>query len=319
MAAERSSSLSGSRRGRIPFLVDVDVDRENPAGDTALHTLLPVAAHKGATAAQEAPFGIGAAWQLGESLYTQVQDNSTGRLAVFATRGSGHIERVTGYSWNIGPVWRLLTGPAAPRDLWSQLHHEHLLRHSPVTGPVPECAQHCGGRPEGGAPFPAAADESPCGEAPAPPLSRDGDPLEELWEVSCPKGSAPQPLKDGAELLLRRVAHLLEDCPVPPPHERPHAQHPDAELSRQLLRAYDALRGALALHCPRQSGWLGSWAYGIAEELIWRGRLGPARSEAERADRESRAVESALSSPWPPPAPHICPGLHIVHDASAGI
>lgn len=315
MAAERSSSLSGSRRGRIPFLVD----RENPAGGTALHTLLPVAAHKGATAAQEAPFGIGAAWQLGESLYTQVQDNSTGRLAVFATRGSGHIERVTGYSWNIGPVWRLLTGPAAPRDLWSQLHHEHLLRHSPVTGPVPECAQHCGGRPAGGAPSPAVVDDSPCGEVPAPPLSRDGDPLEELWEVSCPKGSAPQPLKDGAELLLRRVAHLLEDCPVPPPHERPHAQHPDAELSHQLLRAYDALRGALALHCPRQSGWLGSWAYGIAEELIWRGRLGPARSEAERADRESRAVESALSSPWPLTAPHICPGLHIVHDASAGI
>lgn len=312
MAAERSSSLSGSRRGRIPFLAD----RENPAGDAVLHTLLPTAAHKGATAAQEAPFGIGAAWQLGESLYTQVQDNSTGRLAVFATRGSGHIARVTGYSWHIGPVWRLLTGPAAPRDLWSQLHHEHLLRHSPVTGPVPECAEYCGGSLESGAPSAATADDSPR-EAPAPPFTRDDDPLEELWEISCPKGSAPQPLKDGAELLLRRVAHLLEDCPVPPPHERAHAQHPDADLSGQLLRAYDALRGALALHCPRQSGWLGSWAYGIAEELIWRDRLGPGRVEAERAARESMAAESALSPSWPLPAPHLCPGLHLVHDATA--
>ncbi|MFI1301923.1 hypothetical protein [Streptomyces sioyaensis] len=315
MAADRSSSLSGSRRERIPFLVA----QGKPADDTALRTLLPAAAHKGATGAQEAPFGIGAAWQLGESLYTQVQDNSTGRLAVFATRGSGHIERVTGYTWNVAPVWRLLTGPAAPCDLWSQLRYEHFLRHSPVADHVPECADHCVGRPEGGAPSPDAADVSPCDEAPAPPWSRAGDPLEELWEASCPKGSAPQRLQEGAELLRRRVAHLLADCPVPPLHERPHAEHLDAELSHQLLRAYDALRGALALHCPRQSGWLGSWAYGIAEELIWRGRLGAARSAAERTARESMAVESALSSPWPLPAPHICPGLLTVHDEAPGI
>ncbi|MER6304537.1 hypothetical protein [Streptomyces sp. NPDC001657] len=283
MGTDRNSSLSRSSRQRLPFLVS---PAHQPVSRT-LHVLLPPASARTAAGAQPVPFRLGGAWQVGESLYTQVQDDFTGRFAVFATRASGHVERVTGYSWDINPVWRQLTGPSAPRATWSQLRHEHIVHDAAAREELAgDDAETCEYLTEAQLCLPPAD-----GCADLPPVLQASlgarDPLEDLWEESAPSGGSVQQVAEGVELLYSRVARFLDGQHVPPLHERPHAQHPDAALSSQLLRAYDTYSSALVLHCAPQAAWFGAWAYGIAEELVWRSRLGSARKEAERIIRRS--------------------------------
>ncbi|MEU5011661.1 hypothetical protein AB0G35_15435 [Streptomyces sp. NPDC021749] len=216
-----------------------------------------------------------------------MQDDFTGRFAVFATRASGHVERVTGYSWDITPVWRQLTGPSAPRDAWSQLRFEHAVHHfAAMEDLAGEDAETCGYPVEGPLSVPQAD-----GGADRPSLLRPSigapDPLEDLWEESALSGGSVQHVAEGVELLYSRVARFMDGQQVPPLHERPHAQQQDSALSSQLLRAYDTYSSALSLQCAQQAAWFGAWAYGIAEELVWRSRLGQARKDAERIIRRS--------------------------------
>ncbi len=75
-----------------------------------------------------APHQLGAAWRIGETLYTLVTDERTDRTAVFALRASGQLEKVTPYSGNILPVWYELTACYAPVEPLSQLRHEQWVR-----------------------------------------------------------------------------------------------------------------------------------------------------------------------------------------------
>ncbi|MFD8542456.1 hypothetical protein [Streptomyces sp. NPDC059649] len=313
MGTDRNSSLSRSSRQRLPFLV---APAHRLVGET-LHLILPPASGRTAAGLEPVPFRLGGAWQVGEVLYTQVQDDFTGRFAVFATRASGHVERVTGYSWDITPVWRQLTGSSAPRDTWSQLRFEHAIHHAAAMEELADDeAETCGHPADEEFSLPPAYG---CADLPllVRPSTGAPDPLEDLWEESAPSGSSVEQVAQGVELLYSRIARFLDGQHVPPLHERPHAQHPDAALSSQLLRAYDTFNSALALHCPQQTAWFGAWAYGIAEELVWRSRLGQARREAERIIRRSMQYLSyenlGLSS-----TVVACAGFRSVYDESPG-
>ncbi|WP_261957887.1 hypothetical protein [Streptomyces nigrescens] len=287
-----------------------------PVSDT-LHVLLPPAAGRTTAGSQPVPFRLGGAWQVGDSLYTQVQDDFTGRFAVFATRASGHVERVTGYSWDINPVWRQLTGPSAPRATWSQLRHEHVIHHAAASDELAgDDAETCEYLTEDQLCLPQADGCAVLPPVPQPSLGAR-DPLEDLWEESAPSGGSVQKVAEGVELLYSRVARFLDGQHVPPLHERAHAQHPDAALSSQLLRAYDTYSSALALQCAPQAAWFGAWAYGIAEELVWRSRLGQARKEAERIIRGSMQCLSYESLGLPSTV-MACAGFRSAYDEAPG-
>ncbi|MEE4418944.1 hypothetical protein [Streptomyces bugieae] len=287
-----------------------------PVSDT-LHVLLPPAAGRTTAGSQPVPFRLGGAWQVGDGLYTQVQDDFTGRFAVFATRASGHVERVTGYSWDINPVWRQLTGPSAPRATWSQLRHEHVIHHAAASDELAgDDAETCEYLTEDQLCLPQADGCAVLPPVPQPSLGAR-DPLEDLWEESAPSGGSVQKVAEGVELLYSRVARFLDGQHVPPLHERAHAQHPDAALSSQLLRAYDTYSSALALQCAPQAAWFGAWAYGIAEELVWRSRLGQARKEAERIIRGSMQCLSYESHGLPSTV-MACAGFRSAYDEAPG-